>query len=92
MAQLKVTEDQATSVADDIAACGDLLPQILSDDEDQLNCARQSLSNKQVGRLLSYSLFEIDLPADLKAANEAVSKCVGETATPATAAAPTTTG
>jgi hypothetical protein len=90
MDQLKVTEDQATSIADDIAACGDLLPQILSDDEDQLNCAKESLSNEQVGQLLSYSLFRIDLPEDLKTANTAIQACVEATASPSTAVTSTT--
>jgi hypothetical protein len=91
MDKLEITEGQATSIADDISACGELLPQILSDDEDQLNCAKESLSNAQVGKLLSFALFQIELPDDLKAANEAVQACVGATATPSTAATPTTT-
>jgi hypothetical protein len=91
MAKLEVSEGEATSVADEIAGCGELLPQILPDDEDQLNCAKESLSNDQVAKLLSYSLFKIDLPEDLKAANAAVEKCVQGPTSPTTAS-PSTTG
>jgi hypothetical protein len=87
MDKLSVSEDQAAAVADEMAACGDLLPEILPDDEDQLSCAKGNMSNDQVAQLLSYSLFQIDLPEDLQAANDAVEKCVQG----ATSTAPSTT-
>jgi hypothetical protein len=84
---LKINEDEATSVAGGMAACGDLLPQILSDDEDQLSCATKSLSNDQVAKILSYSLFGVDMPEDLQAANATIEQCVqssGSSAVPPT--------
>jgi hypothetical protein len=75
LSTLKVTEDEATSIADDMAACGELLPQLISGDEAQLNCAKQNLSNVQTAQLLSFQLFGINLPEDLKTADAGVRQC-----------------
>jgi hypothetical protein len=87
--QLKVGQEEAASVATDMAACGELLPQILSGNEAQLSCATKSMSNEQIAKLLSYSLFGIDLPKDLQTANSAVQACVQGSPAPT---APSTTG
>ena len=73
-----------------MAWCGELLPQLISGDEDQLNCAKQHLSNVQTARLLSFQLFGIDLPEDLKTADAGVSQCIQGSAS-STPTAPSTT-
>ncbi len=89
LGKLKVSADEAASVADDMAACGDLLPQLISD-EDRLTCAKENLSNTQVAQILAYSLFQVDLPEDLQTANNAVGQCAQGSVSPSTVAPSTT--
>jgi hypothetical protein len=87
---LSIDEAEATSVAHDMAACGDLLSQALSD-EHELACAKESLSNEEYAQGLSYQLFGIDPPADLKEKSDAIGKCVGASTSSVPSAPSTTT-
>jgi hypothetical protein len=90
-AQISVSQEQAASVAKDMAACGELLPQVIRGDEQQLTCAQDNITNQQLAQALSYSLFGVELPEDVQAANQAVGDCIRDTAT-ATTVTTTTTG
>jgi hypothetical protein len=80
---LDVDEDTARAVAAEMAACGDLIPEVLTD-EDELACAEDNIDNGQMAEFLALSLFGLQPSDDLQEANDAVEACLD-------AAAPTTT-
>jgi hypothetical protein len=80
---LSVDQDVADQVAADFAACGDLLPQIASED-DELACAEENISNEQIGEFLAYSLFGLEQSDEVQSASEAVDACISAATTPTT--------
>jgi hypothetical protein len=82
-AGLSVEQDVADQVAADFAACGDLLPQIASED-DELACAEENITNEQVGEFLAYSLFGLEQNDEVRAASDAVDQCISASTTPTT--------
>jgi hypothetical protein len=73
-AGLGLDEAAADEVASDFAECGDLLPEIVA--EEQLDCAEENISNEQVAELLAYTLLELELSADVQDASDAVDVCM----------------
>jgi hypothetical protein len=86
---LSIDEAEAKSVAGEMAACGDLLSQAVTD-EDQLACAKKSLSNEEFAQGLTYQLFGIDPTPELKEKNAAIGACIGAS-TSSVPSAPSTT-
>ena len=82
-AGLSVDQDVADQVAADFAACGDLVPQIASED-DELACAEENITNEQVATFLAYSLFGLDQSEDVQTASEAVDECISAASTTTT--------
>lgn len=78
-----IDEAQAQAVAAEMAECGDLISQVLTD-EAELACATENLSNEQLAEFLALSLFGLEPGAELQDANAAVEECL--------ASATTTTG
>lgn len=74
-AGLQLEEAVADQVAEDFAACGDLLPEIVKDDAAR-DCAEENITNDQVAEFMAFTLLEIDPSADVAAAVEAADACV----------------
>ena len=80
---LGIEEDIADAVATEMAACGDLIPQVLTDEDEQA-CAEGNIDNDQMAQFLSLSLFGLQPTEDLQVANDAVQACLTEAATTTT--------
>ena len=80
---LGIEEDTARDVAAEMADCGDLIPQVLTDDAEQA-CAQDNITNDQMAEFLSLSLFGLQPTDDLQAANDAVEACLDEAGTTTT--------
>ena len=80
---LGIEEDTARDVAAEMADCGDLIPQVLTDDAEQA-CAQDNITNDQMAEFLSLSLFGLQPTDDLQAANDAVEACLDEGSTTTT--------
>ena len=74
-AGITLDEDQATAVADDVAACGDL-PAAVLEDEAELACATENMSNEQFAQYITFTLFSVTPSPDLQAAYEAMDECM----------------
>lgn len=83
---LDLDEAAAQVMADDLAACGDLVGQVLAGADDvQLACAEEHISNQQIAEFLAFSLLGLEPSSDVTDANDAVDECIA-------AASTTTTG
>jgi hypothetical protein len=71
---LAVDEAVAEQVAADFAACGDLVPQVVAD-EDELACAAD-LTNDEMAEFLAYNLLGQEPSADVTAAFDDVETCI----------------
>jgi hypothetical protein len=80
-AGIVLDEAQANEVADGMAACGDLIGEVLSGNE---SCATDVLSNEQIAQYISFTLFSVEPSAELQSAYDAVETCLAETATTTT--------
>lgn len=80
---LGVDEAVAADVASAAAACGDLLPQVLTD-ETEIECAQENLSNEQLAEYLVFSLLGAEPSDEVTAANEAVEVCLAGASTTTT--------
>ena len=80
---LGIEEDTARDVAAEMADCGDLIPQVLTDEAEQA-CAQDNITNDEMAEFLSLSLFGLQPSDDLQAANDAVEACLDEAATTTT--------
>ena len=80
---LGIEEDTARAVAAEMADCGDLIPQVLTDEAEQA-CAQDNITNDQMAEFLSLSLFGLQPTDDLQAANDAVEACLDEAGTTTT--------
>ena len=77
---ITLDEEQARTMAEDVAACGDLAAAVL-DDEDAEACAADNMSNEQLAQYVTFNLFSVDTPDDLQAAYDAMDECMRETVT-----------
>jgi hypothetical protein len=80
---LSVDEAAAQDVAADFADCGDLRPELASD-ENELTCIEDNLSIEQMAEFLSYNLFGQETSAEVTTAYEAVEACITEATTATT--------
>ena len=80
---LGIEEDTASAVAAEMADCGDLIPQVLTDEAEQA-CAQDNITNDEMAEFLSLSLFGLQPSDDLQAAYDAVATCLDEAATTTT--------
>lgn len=71
---LAVDEAVAEQIASDFAACGDLVPQVVAD-EDELACAAD-LTNDEMAEFLAYNLLGQEPSADVTAAFDDVETCI----------------
>ena len=74
-ADLGLEEEQVMAVADEMAACGDLIPQVVQN-EDERACVEASIDNNQMAQVLALSTFGLELTEELNAASDEVDACV----------------
>jgi hypothetical protein len=83
---LGVDEATAEQVGSDLAACGDLVAEVVADaDETEQRCATDNITNDQISELLAFTFLGLDPSDEVQQANDAVEECID-------AASPTTTG
>jgi hypothetical protein len=77
---ITLNEEQATAMAEEIVACGDLLDALLADDAARA-CAEEHLSSEQFAQYVSFTLYAVEPSDELQAAYDAMDECVTATAT-----------
>jgi hypothetical protein len=70
-----ITDDQVAAIADDMAACGDLVPQLAGNEQEE-TCIAASFSNELMAEYLTASLFGRDQSAAAETANDEVTSCL----------------
>jgi hypothetical protein len=73
-------QDQATAMAEEVAACG-VVPADVLEDEAELGCAEELMSNEVFAQYITFTLFRVAPTPDLQAEYEAMEDCMGGTAT-----------
>ena len=72
---ITLDEDQATAMAEDVAACG-VLPADVLEDEAELACATENMSDEEFAQYVTFTLFSVAPSEDLQAAYDAMEECM----------------
>ena len=72
----------AEGVGADLAACGDVLGQVISSDEEEaLACAEQHIDNEQAAAAIAFDVLGAEPSSELQAALDEFDACLAETTT-----------
>jgi len=73
---LGLDQAAAEALGDDLAGCGDIASQFAADaDNARLQCLQENMDEEQIADALAFEILEVEEPADLQAAEDAVDAC-----------------